>query len=91
MIATGSKVYRAFCSTRGHYGVEIHEQEGDVVELKNEDKRFVRFAEHYMYPFDGSWFPTRSEALLKVAGELETNGHRLLEQAQELRTKAAEE
>lgn len=90
-LPTGATVYRTFHVHRHGFAVETFHQQGEIVEMKKEEKRYVRDQAGFIYQLSAEWHEDRAAAALSAAMAMEAGGRRLLEQAEELRTMAMTE
>lgn len=87
-------MYRAFLYFKADGSVDVHHQEGQVVELRDKASQsghalYVKTSADFVYKLGGDWRAHRWEACLRAAEELEEVADRLACKAAELRNEAA--
>jgi hypothetical protein len=86
-------VYRSVINVKPNGLVEVYHQEGEVVEVPDKHElsgigMYVRLAGSWLYKFTPDWRPTRWEASLRAAEELERIADGVIDQAAVLRAES---
>lgn len=86
-------VYRSIVNVNAAGRASIHAQEGEVVEIKDKNSPtgmtlFVRVSGDWLHKLTPDWRPTRWEASLRAAEELERIADGVIDQAAALRAES---
>ncbi len=86
-------VYRSIVNVKQNGSVEVYHQEGEVVEVPDKHEisgigMYVRLAGSWLYKLTPDWRPTRREASLRAAEELERIADGVIDQAAALRVES---
>lgn len=90
----GAIAHKVVRGARNGDRIEMHTLSGEVVTVRSSrgaEGRYVRFGDAgFLYPLDGTWNASKADAINVIAGELQSEGLQLLEQARELQAQASE-